>query len=93
MKVVDGGRIAEFRLKHPQSRNPLDSWYEIVSEKDWGNFAELRSTFSSADLVGQLVIFNIAGNKYRLVSRIIFEQRLVRVQEILTHAEYSKRRF
>lgn len=93
MIIVDGGQIAAFRLRHPQSRTPLESWYRVVAEADWRNFAELRSTFSSADIVNERFIFNIAGNKYRLVAKIDFDRSVVRVQEIWTHAEYSKKRY
>lgn len=94
MIIIGGSRIAEFRSKHPQSRGPLDAWYRIVSESDWGSFRELRETFGSADMVKQSKVnFNVSGNKYRLVARIDFERRLIDVLEVLTHSEYSKKRY
>lgn len=85
--------ISQFQKKHAASRKALDSWTEITRKQDWHNGAEMHATFPHADIVGKLVIFNIAGNRYRLVAKVNFQFQIVEVREVLTHAEYSKRRF
>ena len=68
----------------------LRKWFKDLSSADWGNFAELRATFSTADGVGQFVVFDIGGNKYRLIVFVDYESGKVFVRHILTHAEYDE---
>jgi mRNA interferase HigB len=62
----------------------------LVERGSFDNFAELRITFASVDKVGQRYVFNIGGNKYRLVAAIAFEARLIWVKAVLTHGDYDK---
>lgn len=64
-----------------------------MRDTEFKNLAELRSAFNSADNVGDLIVFNIGGNKYRLVASIHFNQGKVYVRHILTHAEYDRGRW
>ena len=61
-----------------------------MQQTDFGSFKALRDSFPSADKVGQLVVFNIAGNKYRLIASIHFNRGKVYVRNVLTHAEYDR---
>jgi mRNA interferase HigB len=72
------------------SEMPLRAWYSIVSLASWRTFADLKDTYGNASLVGDCVVFNIAGNKYRLVTRVRFLQHKVFILQILTHGEYDK---
>jgi mRNA interferase HigB len=72
---------------------PLSHWYEIVSKTDFASFAALRTTFPSADQVGKFTVFNIGGNKYRLISAIHYNRKKVYIRHVLTHAEYSRDRW
>jgi len=56
----------------------------------WANFADVRSGFPSADQVGKLTVFNISGNKYRLIAAIHFNRSIVYVRAVLTHDEYDQ---
>jgi len=85
MIVVAGRKFKEFQLKPPQSRTSLDSWHRIM--------CALRETFPSADIVNDRIIFHISGNKYRLIATIDFTRRLVKVTNVLTHAQYDRERF
>jgi mRNA interferase HigB len=82
--------IAEFQRDHPDSVAPLDRWVVIVQAASWKNPAEVRATFGSADFVGGKVVFNIGGNKYRLIAAISFEIRILSIEAVLTHSEYNK---
>ena len=81
MKIRGKKTLEKFSKKHNDARNPLQRWVRIVEISKWDNFNELRKTFASADLVVQknikYVIFNIAGNKYRLATTINFKGQLV----------------
>ena len=65
-------------------------WYDLVRNNRFADFGSLRRTFPSADLVGDLVVFNIRGNRYRLVARIIYEKGRVYIRRVLTHSEYDR---
>jgi mRNA interferase HigB len=86
--------IELFMAKHRDSVKPLSRWIAITENVQWGNFAQVRDTFRSADLFKKddvaYVIFNIGGNKYRLITEIDYDGTLVVVDIVMTHAEYSK---
>jgi mRNA interferase HigB len=82
--------LRRFSRRHPDSRAPLTRWYTVTSGASWRNFAEVRRTFPSADLVGVCTVFNIAGNKYRLIGKILYEQQSVDIRVVLTHGEYDR---
>ena len=90
MHIITRKRIQEFVHKHPDSRASLENWYRIVKKTNYHSFNELRQHFSSADYVDGYVIFNISGNKYRLIAAIHFNRSKVYIRAILTHAEYDK---
>lgn len=72
------------------SEQPLKAWYAVVREASWRHFAELKAQFGSASAVGERVVFNIAGNKYRLVAWINYDFYTVYVRFVGTHAEYDR---
>jgi mRNA interferase HigB len=90
MHVITRKRIHEFSALHPDSKGALTAWYAIVNRTKYKSFNELRRTFPSADLVGNKIVFNIGGNKYRLVTAIHFNRGKVYIRHILTHAEYDR---
>ena len=92
MDILNTKVIAKFIKKHPQSRKPLLRWIQHTEQSTWRNFADLRDTFNSADLIAKgIVCFNIAGNKYRLIAEIDYKGAIVITDCVLTHAEYDKR--
>ncbi len=93
MRVITRRRITEFSDKHPESRNSLNSWYKIISKNDYGSFNELRKTFPGADPVRDLTVFNIGGNKYRLIAAIHYNSKMVYIRHILTHKDYDKNKW
>lgn len=82
--------IREFSRKHADSRTPLDDWYRIARRARWNSLLDVRAVFPTADAVGKLTVFNIGGNKYRLIVKIDYRSKLILMKSILTHAEYSK---
>ena len=93
MRVISHKRIVEFGSRHYESRIPLNSWYKIVSKTDYNSFAELKRTFPSTDYVDGLFIFNIGGNKYRLIAAIHFNTKMIYIRHVLTHEEYDKNKW
>jgi mRNA interferase HigB len=91
MRVVTFKRIKEFSEKHPDSENPLQFWYYIVSSKEWDSLNDIRKDFNTVDYVGNhRFVFNIKGNAYRLIAIISFNAKKVYIRFIGTHAEYDK---
>ena len=90
MHVITRRRLREFYDRHKDAREPLEAWYRIVRETRYSSLAELRRTFPSADLVGNCTVFNIGGNKYRLITAIHYKTGKVFIRFVLTHKEYDK---
>jgi len=89
MHVISFKRIREFFLVHRDAEGSLSAWYSAVKKANWQDLAQLKQTYPSADLVGRYVVFNIRGNKYRLISRIVYRSQTVFVIAVLTHEEYD----
>lgn len=90
MHIITRKRIQEFIAVYPDSQSSLDNWYRIVKEAEYTSFSELREHFRSADYVDGFVVFNISGNKYRLIAAIHFNRQKVFIRHILTHQEYDR---
>jgi mRNA interferase HigB len=88
--IITRKRLIEFSRKHPDAGVPLNHWYNIVNKTDFASFAELRIAFPSADQVRNFTVFNIGGNKYRLLVAIHYNRKKVYIRHVLTHAEYSR---
>lgn len=65
-------------------------WFKIIEKTDFASFNDLRLSFPSADKVGDLIVFNIGGNKYRLIASVHFNRSKLYIRHVLTHAEYDK---
>ncbi len=90
MHIITRKRILEFSKKHSGSSEPLDRWYRIVKRSSFKSFVDLRKTFPQADQVGRLTVFNISGNKFRLIAFIVYATKRIYIRHILTHPEYDK---
>jgi mRNA interferase HigB len=90
MRVVSRSRWREFCKAHPDAQNSLDAWYHIVKGAEWKAPKDVKEQFGTASfLADNITVFNIAGNKYRLVTRVRFDLYSVFVMEIFTHKEYD----
>lgn len=65
-------------------------WYYVTKRAEWRGPADVRSDFAHADFISVLTVFNVAGNKYRLIAAIKYQWQIVYVRCILTHSEYDK---
>src|SRR6478752_4541714 len=91
MVIISKSAINQFIERHPKSKGPLLEWYIKTKESDWSDYLDLKKVFRSADYVGDdLYVFNIGGNKYRLIARIVFRVRTIYIRFVGTHAEYNK---
>jgi mRNA interferase HigB len=90
VRVIGRDVLAKFKRNHADARSSLDNWYHVVSSREWSSFAELRQVFPSADLVGSRYVFNIGGNKYRLIADVNFTAKTLLIRHVLTHQEYDR---
>ena len=90
MHVITLRRLREFWRIHPDAERSLRSWYQVVKQAHWEHFADVRALYGSADQVGKFTVFNIAGNKYRLIVKINYPYRVVYIRFVGTHAEYDQ---
>ena len=93
MHIITRRRLLEFSGKHPNISTPLDVWYRIVKKSEIPNFSKLREIFPSVDKVDNLTVFNIGGNKIRLISAIHYNTQCLYIRHVLTHKEYDKEKW
>jgi mRNA interferase HigB len=89
MHVIAKPALIDFWKKHPDSENPLTAWFRTMEGNIFSDFNELRATFASADYVNGLTVFNIGGNKYRLIASIHYNRHKVFIRAVLTHRDYD----
>ena len=93
MHVITRKRLRDFATRHRDAAEPLTVWYAIMAKTDLGSFAELKRVFASADKVGKFTVFDIGGNKYRLIAAIHYNRKKVYIRHVLTHAEYDRNKW
>ncbi|NNN07163.1 MAG: type II toxin-antitoxin system HigB family toxin [Elusimicrobia bacterium] len=82
--------MASFMQEHPDSKSGLRSWAQTIESNGFRHFVELKKTFGSADHVKPHTVFNISGNKYRIIALVHYQLQSVAVEEILTHKDYDR---
>ncbi|MEZ5583958.1 MAG: type II toxin-antitoxin system HigB family toxin [Candidatus Competibacteraceae bacterium] len=90
MHVITQKRIWEAKEEHNEAANALDGWYRLMKANRFDSFAALKDVFGSVDKVGNLYVFDIGGNKLRLIASILFEKNKVFIRHVLTHKEYDR---
>lgn len=90
MHVISRKKLKEAAARHPSLEAALDTWFRVAKKARWKNLAEVRKTCSTADPVGLYTVFNIKGNRFRLVAEINYERGRMYIRHVLTHAEYDK---
>lgn len=94
MKISGRNLLSEFSTKHANAKKALDAWFSEAERADWKTSQDIKNRYRSADfLADNRVIFNIKGNHYRLVVKVRYQNGIIRIEWIGTHAEYDKQRF
>lgn len=93
MRLVGRSILHNFALHHPDARTAVSGWQAVVSENTFEHWVALKKTFNSVDKVGPFLVFNLCGNKYRLIARVHFASQTIRVVAVLTHQEYDRARW
>jgi len=90
MHIITQKRINDAKIAYPEAASGLNHWYKTMRNSRFHDFWELRSAFGSVDKVGKLYVFDIGGNKLRLIAAVHFNSSKVFIRHILTHAEYGR---
>ena len=97
-RVISLKRLRGFWQRHSDAEAPLRDWYRTALKASWRHLQDVRLDYPHADAVivasgRPVTVFNICGNKYRLVVDIVYRAQVIYVCTVLTHAEYSKNRW
>jgi mRNA interferase HigB len=90
MHVITRRRLNEFAARHPETRSALAQWYRLARKKRFRHFVDLRQTFPSVDVVGKFTVFDVGGNKVRLIAAIHYNRGKLYIRHVLTHEDYDK---
>ena len=91
MRIIAKRTLREFWNRYPDAEGPLRAWHQEVLQADWQTPHEVKAQFGSASILKEnRVVFNIAGNKYRLVVKINYAYRIVYIRFIGTHEDYNQ---
>ena len=90
MKIISNSAQRAFAAQHPQADVPLQGWRRVIEKNRFDTWAALKSALNTVDKVGDLVVFNAGGNKYRLIAHIRFEKQIVYIKAVLTHTDYDR---
>lgn len=90
VRIVTEKRIREFVEREPRSGEALWHWVDVIESAAWNNPGELKATFGSASFVGDLTVFNIGGNKFRIAALVHYRAQIVYIKRFGTHEEYDK---
>lgn len=90
MHIISRRKLRDFCRNHADACEALDDWFVTVNQAEWHNLVEAQFVYPRAEAVGNFTVFNIKGNRCRLIVSINYERQLVYIKYVLTHAEYDK---
>jgi len=91
VRVIAVSTLRDFWVSHRDAEQPLLAWYHEAKQAQWKNPANIKEAYRSASILrGGRVVFNIAGNKYRLIVAIYFPLQICYIKFIGTHADYDR---
>lgn len=80
----------DFAVVHEQADTPLQAWRKVMETNSFANFAALKSLMNATDRVGDYYVFDVGGNKYRVIAAIHFDKQRLYVRHVFTHLEYDQ---
>ena len=98
MRIIHGPTVKIWAAQHPDAAEALAAWLKNVGTATWQSLAEVRQVYPHADPVTvasgrTVVVFNIRGNRYRMITAIHYNRQIIYTLRFMTHAEYSKDRW
>lgn len=90
MRLISNRSLREFALRYPQAGAPLQAWRQLIERNRFSGFADLKTLFRAVDKAGEFFVFDVGGNKFRVIAAIHFNTQELYVRHVFTHAEYDK---
>lgn len=90
MRVISNKALTDFSKNHAAAEAPMQAWRKIVESRSFTNFADIKTAFNAVDKVDMYYVFDIGGNKYRIVAAIHFDQQKLFIRHVFTHKEYDQ---
>ncbi len=91
MHIISFRKLREFFEKDTNSRVAFQDWYKRASKAEWDDFSDVKKTFNSIDAVGNSrFVFNVKGNHYRIIAKIVFKAKTIYLRWVGNHKEYDK---
>jgi mRNA interferase HigB len=90
MRVISNRTLLRFSEDHRDAEAPLLAWRKAVESSRFSNYADLKTCFNSVDRVGSYYVFNIGGNKFRVIAAIHFNRQILFVRHVFTHRQYDR---
>ena len=91
MRIISRSTLSKFWEKHTDAEQALKAWFHEAKHADWETPNDVKKRYPSADVLEKnRIIFNIKGNKYRLIVKIHYNKKIIYIRFIGTHAEYDK---
>lgn len=90
MHIISRKPLQEFCQIHADSCEALYDWVQTASKAKWTNLIEVQTVYPKAEAVSNFTVFNIKGNKYRLITSINYEKQVIYIKYVVTHANYDK---
>ncbi|MBG1269732.1 type II toxin-antitoxin system HigB family toxin [Nostoc sp. WHI] len=90
MHIIGIENLVEFSKIYPDAEIPLDVWRQTAEQSDWKHIMDVKDVYPHADFVEGYTVFNIRGNKYRLITKIIYIVKTINIKQVLTHSEYDE---
>lgn len=89
MHIISKRSLREFWATHPASTNALLQWHTTLEHAQAANFSALKAVFNTVDWASGYVVFNVGGNKYRIITDVVFRSQTVFIKYVFTHKEYD----
>jgi mRNA interferase HigB len=91
VNVISKPGLLKLAKKHPETLPTLALWYKLAKKAEWRGLHQVRREYPSADQVGDVLIFDVLGNHYRLIATVNYARQQLFVKALLTHPEYDRK--
>ncbi|NVD97637.1 type II toxin-antitoxin system HigB family toxin [Massilia sp. BJB1822] len=90
MHLISNKALLDFAAQHPNARTPLQTWRKAIESRSFVNYADIKSVFGATDKAGDFYVFDVGGNKFRVIATINFSFQKIYIRHVFTHQEYNK---
>lgn len=90
MRVISNKALVDFSTTYSAAFEPMQAWRKVIESRSFVSFADIKTAFNATDKVGNYYVFDIGGNKYRIVAAIHFDYQKLYIRHVFTHKEYDK---